>query len=135
MNFKNFSRTQFSKLRNGINAVWKPRYDTICSQNFVINLITGLEIVRGDQNFTQTHTHTHTHKERERERHAEVHFIHFLCENAETKLKMQQRSQKNGRKSAKIFRLWEKVQKNSLFVSCILCKTCQFDILKPTIIN
>ena len=26
-----------------------------------MNRIAGLEIVRGDQNFTHTHTHTHTH--------------------------------------------------------------------------
>ena len=28
---------------------------------FRINRITGSEIVRGDQNFTQTHTHTDAH--------------------------------------------------------------------------
>ena len=54
MNFKNFSWAQFSKLRKGINAVGEFRYDTICSQNVVS--IGGLEIVRGDQNFTRTHT-------------------------------------------------------------------------------
>ena len=32
-----------------------------------------MEIVRGDQNFTQTHRHTHTHRERERERERETH--------------------------------------------------------------
>ena len=59
MNFKNFSRAQFSKLRNGINGVGEFRYDTIMQSIFRINRITGLEIVRRDQNFTQTHGHTH----------------------------------------------------------------------------
>ena len=35
VNFKNFSRAQFSKLRNGINGVGEFRYDIIRSQNFV----------------------------------------------------------------------------------------------------
>ena len=35
MNFKNFSRAQFSKLRNEINGVGEFQYDTICSQNFL----------------------------------------------------------------------------------------------------
>ena len=35
INLKNFSRAQFSKLRNGINAVAEFRYDTIGSLNFV----------------------------------------------------------------------------------------------------
>ena len=33
---KKFSRAQFSKLRNGINGVGEFRYDTVCSQNFVL---------------------------------------------------------------------------------------------------
>ena len=33
--------------------------------------MTGLEIIKGDQNFTQTHTHTHTHTQREKERERE----------------------------------------------------------------
>ena len=52
MNFKNFSRAQFSKLRNSINGVGEFRYG--------INRITGLEIVRGGSKlYTDTHTHTH----------------------------------------------------------------------------
>ena len=62
MNFKKFSRAQFSKLRNEINGVGEFRYDTTYMwPKFRINRITGLEIDRGDQNCTQTHTHTHTH--------------------------------------------------------------------------
>ena len=60
MNFKNFSWAQFSKLRNAINGIGEFRYDTI----FRINRITGMEIVTGDQNCTQTHTHTHTYRHR-----------------------------------------------------------------------
>ena len=47
MNFKSFSRENFSKLRTGINAVG-----------------AGLEIVGGTNIlhiYTDTHTHTHTH--------------------------------------------------------------------------
>ena len=63
MNFKNFSRSQFSKLRNGINAVGE----------FRINRITGLEIVRGDQNLPHTHTHTQTHTQTHTHRHTDTH--------------------------------------------------------------
>ena len=34
-----------------------------------------MEIVRGDQNFTQTDTHTHTHTHRGTHTHAEAYFI------------------------------------------------------------
>ena len=54
MNFKNFSRAQFSKLRNGINGVGE-------QPKFRINRITGLEIIRGDLNCTRTHTYRYTH--------------------------------------------------------------------------
>ena len=48
-------------------------------KKFRINRVNGLEIVRGERNFTQTHgqphihthTHTHTHTQRERERERE----------------------------------------------------------------
>ena len=45
----------------------------IIQSKFRSNRITGLEIVRGYQNFTQTHTHTHTQRERERERDTQTH--------------------------------------------------------------
>ena len=73
MNFKNFSRAQFSKLRNGINGVGKFRYDTICSQTFRINRIIGMEIVKGGPKlYTDTHTYRHTHT------HMEAHFISLV---------------------------------------------------------
>ena len=76
---------KISKLRNRINGVWEFRYDTICSQNFRINRITGKEIVRGGPKLytdtdTDTHTHTHTHT-------YGGPFYVFFCENAETRLK------------------------------------------------
>ena len=56
MNFNNFSRAQFSKLRNGINGVGEFRYYT-----YVAKISYQLEIVRGaDQNFTR-HTHAEAH--------------------------------------------------------------------------
>ena len=40
---------------------------------FRINWITGLEIVRGDQNCTQTHTHTHRHTHTQTYTHIHTH--------------------------------------------------------------
>ena len=61
MNFKNFSRAQFLKLRNGINAVGEFRYDTICSLNFVSIGQLVWKLLGGDQNLPQTYTYTHRH--------------------------------------------------------------------------
>ena len=63
MNFKNFSRAQFSKLRNGINGVREFLYDTILyvakisyqSDNWYGNCWGGPKLY--------TDTHTDTHKE------------------------------------------------------------------------
>ena len=81
MNFKNFPRSQFSKLRNGINGVGEFRYDTICSQNFVSIAYLVWKLLEGTKTVhrltrtrarahtrtharahTHTHTHTHTHR-------------------------------------------------------------------------
>ena len=80
MNFKYFSRAQFSKLRNGINGVGEFRYDTICGQNFVSigqlvwKLLGGTKILH---RYTHTHTHrqTHTHT---RHTHSETYFISLV---------------------------------------------------------
>ena len=69
MNFKNFSRAQFSKLRNGINGVGEFRYDTICSQNFVSIGQVVWKLLGGYQNFTQTHRQTHTQTDRQTDTH------------------------------------------------------------------
>ena len=73
MNYKNFSRAQFLKLRNGINGVREFRYDTICSQNFVS---IGLLVWKlfGGEFYTDTHAHTYRSPL-------------FFCENAERILK------------------------------------------------
>ena len=71
MNFKNFSRAQFSKLRNGINGVGDFRYDTICKPKFRINRITGMEIVRR----TKT-VHRHTHRDRHKHTHTDTPHTH-----------------------------------------------------------
>ena len=63
---------------------------------FRINLITGLEIIRGDQNFidTQTHTHTDTHTQTHTHTHTDTHTpaaylisLFFLFLKKETRLK------------------------------------------------
>ena len=66
---KNFSRAQFSKLRNGINGVGEFRYVAKISYQSD----NGLEIDRGDQNCTQTHTHTDTHTHTHTYRHTHTH--------------------------------------------------------------
>ena len=74
INLKNFSRAQFSKLRNGINGVGDFLYDTICSQNFV-SIGWLVWKLLGDQNFTQTdiHTHRHTHTQTDTHTHTNRH--------------------------------------------------------------
>ena len=78
MNFKNFFRAQFSKLRNGINGVGEFRYDTICSQNFVSIGQPVWKLLEGDQNFTQTHTQIHIHRHTHTRTHTEAYFISLV---------------------------------------------------------
>ena len=86
MKFKNFSRAQFSKLRNGINGVGQLRYDTIYRQNFVSIGYLVQKLLGGNQNFTQTHTHRDTHTDTHTHR-GPFYKSCFSTENAETRLK------------------------------------------------
>ena len=56
-------------------------WDYIWAQ-FRTNRVIGLEIIRRDQNFTNTHTHTHTPRERERERERERGQFYKFCFSA-----------------------------------------------------
>ena len=94
MNFKNFSRAQFSKLRNGINGVGEFRYDTISSQHFVsIALLVWKLLGGGPKLYTDTHTHrqtdrqTHTHNTHTHTHGGSFYKSCFFCENAKTRLK------------------------------------------------
>ena len=58
MNFKNFSRAQFSKLRNGINGVGEFRYDT--KPTFRVTRVIG-NCLGVPTFYRHRHTHTHTH--------------------------------------------------------------------------
>ena len=82
MHFKSFSRAQFSKLRNGINAVGEFRYDTICSLNFVSIGQLVWKLLGGTKTYHRhTHTHTHTHKHRQTHTHTHTHThtaAHFI---------------------------------------------------------
>ena len=60
MDFKNFSRVQFSKLRNGISGVGEFRFDNICSQNFVSIAQLVWKLLGGTKT-VHRYTHRHTH--------------------------------------------------------------------------
>ena len=94
MNFKNFSRAQFSKLRNGINGVGEFRYDTICSQHFVSIALLVWKLLGRPKLYTDRHTHKHTHTHTYTHTHTHTHTLRsvlqvlFFCENAETRPKI-----------------------------------------------
>ena len=52
MNIKNFSRAQFSKLRNAINGVGEFRYNTILLAKISYQSELVWKLLGGDQNFT-----------------------------------------------------------------------------------
>ena len=72
MNFKNFSWTQFWKLRNWINGAGEFRYDA-AYRKISYQRITGLEIVRRRTKFLHTYTYTHTHARARARAHSRTH--------------------------------------------------------------